>query len=161
MKKKGLVLVVVLLLAIIAVLIILLITENKTHKQQPQSAGVVMQSHSENERSMVGTNEPSVCVPGWTAIKLPANTKEAELSLHNPKENKGNYDLEFSLRLKDTGDIVFCTGKVEAGMACTSIVLNRELEIGEYAAVMIVQPYSSKSGLPVNNAELELLLIVE
>ena len=160
MKKKSLsVFIIILLIAIIILLVALLIPQN----EDDTGKGVVFEpNNSSQTQGYVGTNLPGIAIPGWGAIKLPSGVKEADVSLHNPESNQGYYDLSFTLKLADSGEEIFSTGPIEPGYKCTHVTLTRELEPGEYEAIMFVQPYlQDEDQTPTNNAELEILLIVE
>ncbi|MDO5425537.1 MAG: hypothetical protein Q4F41_17635 [Eubacteriales bacterium] len=107
------------------------------------------------------TQEPGVAIPGWGSITLPAGVTEANVSLTNPTENTDWYYLTFELSLKDTGEVLFTTGLIPPGQACNKVTLTRELEAGEYVAVLHVQPYRMSDQTPTNSASMELTLIVE
>lgn len=161
MKSKWLFVVIAVLLIVISIMTLMLIKQPS--KDVAESNGVIYEPNTTaGQQVQAGTDLPGVAIPGWSAIKLPTNTLEAEVSLHNPEENAGNYDLEFSLKLADTGEVVFTTGLVKPGYKCSKVTLNRKLEKGEYNAEMLVQPYLQDTAqTPLNNAKMEILLIVE
>lgn len=160
MQRKLQSIVIVILLIIISVMFVILVSPKKS---TDTGKGIIFeQSISENSNSQVGTSNPGISIPGWGAIKLPAHEKEAIVSLHNPEENAGYYDLSFTLKLKNSNEVIFTTGSISAGYKCSRVTLTQELEPGEYEAIMFVQPYLvGEQHTPTNNAELELLLIVE
>lgn len=112
--------------------------------------------------------EPGVAIPGWGSMTLPSGTTTAQTALRNPEENEGYYYLTFELRLPEqdaqTGEegyeVLFTTGLVPPGQYCNQVTLTRELEPGEYTAVVHVQPYRIADMSPTNNADMETLLIV-
>ena len=160
MKKKWQLGIIALLLIIIALLLIMLL---KPKNESNVAQGIVFEPNTKADTPIyAGTNLPGISIPGWTAIRLPAGVTEADVSFHNPEENTGYYDLSFTLKLKDTGEILFTTGLVKPGYRCSRVELNRTLVPGEYQAVLSVQPYlQDEARTPTNNAELEILLIVE
>ncbi len=104
---------------------------------------------------------PGISIPGWGSITLPAGVTEANVSLKNPEENEGWYYLTFELQLKDTGEVIFTTGLIPPGQYCNKVTLTRELEAGEYEAIMHVQPYKmDEDQTPTNNADMETILVV-
>ena len=157
MSKKFQRVLIVLLLAIIAVLLLILFKPN----QETPGQGVVFEPN-DTEQANIGTSLPGISIPGWSAIKLPSGVKEAEVSLHNPEGNAGYYDLSFTLKLADSGEVIFSTGLIEPGYKCSRVTLSRELSPGEYNATLFIQPcLQDEDQTPTNNAELEILLIVE
>ena len=158
-ERKNNTVIIILLL----IIIVLLITRCAPEQDASIGKGVVFEPNSTAQaQGSVGTNMPEIAIPGWGAIKLPAGTLEAEVALHNPDANTGYYDLSFTLKLTDSEEEIFTTGPIAPGYKCTHVTLTRELELGEYDAILFVQPYlQDEDQTPTNNAELELLLIVE
>lgn len=105
--------------------------------------------------------EPGVAIPGWGSMTIPAGVTEVQTSMQNPIENEGWYYLTFELRLKETDEVIFTTGLIPPGQYCNKVTLTRELEPGEYAAIVHVQPYRISDQSPTNNADLETVLIVK
>ena len=113
--------------------------------------------------------EPGVAIPGWGSITLPAGVTEAATTLNNPDANAGWYYLTFEMRLptvdEETGEesyeVLFTTGLIPPGQYCNQVTLTRELEPGEYHVILHVQPYRMSDKTPTNNADTEMVLIVE
>lgn len=148
---------IILLLIVIAILVGIIFMPD----QNTSGRGVVFEQIG-TEEGYIGTSHPGISIPGWGAIKLPSGVKEAEVSLHNPQENEGYYDMSFTLKLVDSDEVIFTTGSIAPGYKCSCVTLSRELDPGEYEAILFVQPYfQDEAHTPTNNAELEILLIVE
>lgn len=161
MKKK---LPVFIILALIIVIVSLLVVIFKiSSPKEQQNHGVVLEPNKENLQDVqAGTDLPGIVIPGWTAIKLPAAKAEADVSLYNPDGNSGYFDLSFTLKLSETDEVIFTTGKIAPGYKCSKVTLEKELEPGEYEGILMVQPYlQDEKQTPTNNAELEILIIVE
>lgn len=160
MKKKSISIFIIILLIVVIMLLVALLMHPK---EDEAGKGVVFEPNNSSQlQGYVGTNHPGIAIPGWGAIKLPSGVKEADVSLHNPESNQGYYDLSFTLKLADSGEVLFSTGAIEPGYKCTHVTLTKELEPGEYEAIMFVQPHlQDEDQTPTNNAELEILLIVE
>lgn len=113
--------------------------------------------------------EPGVAIPGWGSITFPAGVTEAATALKNPEANEGWYYLTFEMRLptvdEETGEesyeVLFTTGLIPPGQYCNQVTLTRPLEAGEYNVILHVQPYRMSDKTPTNNADTELVLIVE
>ena len=161
MKKTFPFIIIALLLVVISVMAFVLVKQLQEPKVEHN--GIVYEPNvSTGIPVQAGTDLPGIAIPGWTTIKLPSNATEAEVSLHNPTDNDGYYDLSFTLKLRDSGEIIFSTGHIEPGYKCSKVTLSRKLEKGEFPAVLVVQPYlRDESKKPTNNAELDILLIVE
>ena len=149
-----------LLLIILTLLLVIIINNDSGSDITPN--GVVYDPNLNVNQSQVGTKLPGIAIPGWTTIKLPSNTLEAEVSLHNPQTNADYYDLTFELKFKDSQETIFTTGYIEPGYKCNKVTLSRKLKKGEYDAILVVQPYIKDfSKTPTNNAKLDVKLIVE
>ena len=113
--------------------------------------------------------EPGVAIPGWGSITLPAGVTEAATTLKNPDANADWYYLTFEMRLptvdEETGEesyeVLFTTGLIPPGQYCNQVTLTRALEPGEYNVILHVQPYRMSDKTPTNNADTEMVLIVE
>lgn len=162
MKHKPFLLIILILLIVIAVLLVCLLRDDPAPAPTPTpQPGLVYEPAGSSGQLKADISLPNIIIPGWTGIRLPAGKTEASVSLNNPEANKDYYDLTFTLRLKD-GTEIFTTNLVAPGETCTSVTLLQELEPGEYPAHLFVQPYlRDDSHSPLNNADLEILLIVE
>lgn len=108
-----------------------------------------------------GPDSGGIAIPGWGSITIPANQTEVAVNFPNPEANEGRYYLTFSLRLKDTNEVLYTSGLVTPGLTIQRITLSRPLEAGEYKAVIHVQPYTMDAAqTPTNNANMETKLIV-
>jgi len=137
-ERKNNTVIIILLL----IIIVLLIARCAPEQDASIGKGVVFEPNSTAQaQGSVGTNMAEIAIPGWGAIKLPAGTLEAEVALHNPDANTGYYDLSFTLKLADSEEEIFTTDPIAPGYKCTHVTLTRELEPGEYDAILFVQPY--------------------
>lgn len=163
MKKKFPILIILGLVIIIVALLVVIAKIKVSSPEEQKSQGVVIENNNgDSQNVQAGTDLPGIVIPGWTAIKLPAEKLEADVSLHNPEGNAGYYDLSFTLKLTETDEVIFTTGKISPGYKCSKVTLEKELEAGKYEAILLVQPYlQDEKQTPTNNAELEITIIVE
>lgn len=101
-----------------------------------------------------------IAIPGWGDITIPANETEIAVDFPNPPENRGKYYLTFSIRLVDTGEMLYSSGRVLPGHSIQSITLSRPLEAGRYGAIIHVQPYKmggAQAG--TNSVDVETVII--
>lgn len=70
-----------------------------------------------------------------------------------------NFYLQFNIILKDTEEIIYSSGLVEYNSYINNITLAKEIEEGEYEALIFIQPYDLK-GNKTNSALLEIKLKV-
>ena len=52
-----------------------------------------------------------------------------------------NFYLQFNIILKDTEEIIYSSGLVEYNSYINNITLTKEIEEGEYEALIFIQPY--------------------
>lgn len=110
--------------------------------------------------------EQGVVIAGRDSMIFSANTKEQEVSFVNPEENAQMYYLTFELRLYDSKgqdyEVLYTSGLVEPGKSINRITLSRQLEKGEYDAVIHVQPYRmNEEKTFTNNADMRIRLLVD
>lgn len=70
-----------------------------------------------------------------------------------------NFYLQFNIVLKDTEELIYSSGLVEYNSYINNITLIKEIEEGEYEALVFIQPYN-KEGNKTNSALLEIKLKV-
>ena len=70
-----------------------------------------------------------------------------------------NFYLQFNIILKDTEEVIYSSGLVEYNSYINNITLIKEIEEGEYEALVFIQPYDLK-GNKTNSALLEIKLEV-
>ena len=103
-------------------------------------------------------SEDHIAVPGYSEIVLPADTKNVQLVLLNPKGNP--CDFRFTLILKDSGEALYTSGLVPPGQAITELKLKRALGTGTYPLVIQIETFSINDHTPMNGANVETTLSV-
>ena len=99
-----------------------------------------------------------IAIPGYSEIVLPADTRNVQLVLLNPKGNPCNF--RFTLILKDSGDVIYTSGLVPPGQAITELKLKRALDTGTYPMVIQIETFSISNNAPMNGANVETTLSV-
>lgn len=97
-------------------------------------------------------------IPGYPSINLPANTKNIQLVLLNPKGNPCYFT--FKIVLKDTDEVIYTSKQVPPGKAIQDLELTRGLEAGTYDAVIQITTNSLEDQSAMNGANVETQLIV-
>lgn len=94
------------------------------------------------------TEQQSIILPGF-----------AELDINNPGKLLCNLNedfyLQFNIILKDTDELIYSSGLVEYGGYINTIELNKELQKGEYDAIVFIQPYDMAMN-KTNSAQLNV-----
>ena len=70
-----------------------------------------------------------------------------------------DFYLQFNIILRDTDEVIYSSGLVEYGNYIDKLKLNREIEKGEYDAIVFIQPYDIKLN-KTNNAKFNIRLII-
>lgn len=166
--KKGLLL--ILLLIIVGVGIITYINSSKKLQIITNQGGVNLQidpragEYVPEETETI--DEQGVAIPGWVTFSIPGKTTEIPVNFFNPEANEGKYYLKFELRLfadNEQGyEVLYTSGLVEPGLYIQKASLSRELEEGNYNAIIHVQPYyMDEFNTPTNNVDMKINLIVK
>lgn len=102
-----------------------------------------------------------IAIPGWGSIHIKAGETLVDVNLENPIDNENGYNMSFALHLKGETEALAETGLIRPGESALKLKLSRPLDVGEYEAVVLVQPYRIADGSATNNAEIETILIAE
>ena len=172
MKKTFRILVPTLLCA--AALLSVLTGCGKEEEPAPVRQGGVGLTIDENAGDYVAPAQkaaeakPGVAIPGWGSFTFPPNTTELEgmVDFYNPEANDGYYYLTYELRLPDDSEqgyeVLYASQLIPPGKHIQTITLNRGLDVGDYEAVIHVQPYTmDESMTPTNNADMKTTLHVQ
>ena len=159
-RAKWIILLVV--VAVVAVCATLLITQ--PWGNNPSGGGLIIDSGAGDYVAPTPSQPtiiPSVAVPGWSSITIPANQQTVSVDFYNPEANEGLYYLTFKLILSNTGEVLYESNAVPPGKHIQTITLSRALPAGTYDAVVHVQPYRMSDETPANNADMKTKLIVK
>lgn len=130
------------LLALIVLFILLLIPKTKENETVPDKENNIA---SLNDNS---TKQQSIILPGFV-----------ELDINNPGKLLCNLNedfyLQFNIILKDSEELIYSSGLVEYGGYINAIELNKEIQKGEYDAIVFIQPYDMAMN-KTNSAQLSV-----
>ena len=111
---------------------------------------------------------PNIAIPGYESIDFKAGKKKQSVNFYNPKENTCYFRI--SLVLKDDGEgadgdtskeeVLWTSELIEPEEEIKTIELNKELESGEYSAILKYECFSLKDETPLNGSNVELILTV-
>ena len=173
MNRKSFLIIVILLIIIIGLMFGILlgvkeVMNSETDNENKGGVGLVVDPNAGEYVAPEVEEVPTqgVAIPGWSTITIPANTKEVTVDFTNPIANKDLYYLTFELRLIDNSkkgyEVLYKSGLVEPGLHIQKITLSKGLAVGEYDAVVHVQPYRmNDEQTPTNNADMKTKLIVK
>lgn len=113
---------------------------------------------------------PNISIPGYESLSFKAGTKKQSVNFHDPEENTCYFRISLVLEADEgTGadkaagaeDTVLWTSELlEPGESVKSIRLERELESGDYPAVIKYECFSLRDNTPLNGANISVTLQV-
>lgn len=133
---------------ILLLFIVLLLPQLKNVDSKPEKENNIKNINDAEEVKEIR----NIVLPGF--VELDVN-KPGKL-LCNMNED---FYLQFNIILRDTDEVIYSSGLVEYGNYINVIELNREIEKGEYDAIVFIQPYDIKLN-KTNNAKFNIRLII-
>ena len=133
---------------ILLLFIVLLLPQIKNVDSRPEQENSIKKLNDAGEVKEIR----HIVLPGF--VELDVN-KPGKL-LCNMNED---FYLQFNIILRDTDEVIYSSGLVEYGNYINVIELNREIEKGEYDAIVFIQPYDIKLN-KTNNAKFNIRLII-
>ncbi len=100
--------------------------------------------------SKIDTSNKNVTIVGIPEMNFKANQKEQNVILTNHKKNEGVCFMEFTIyldkngnkKIDDADEMIYKSGLVQPGYSISKFSITRTLDVGEYDAVVMQQPYS-------------------
>lgn len=117
----------------------------------------------------IDTSTKNVTIVGIPEMNFKANQKEQNVILTNHKKNEGVCFMEFTIyldknsnkKIDDTDEVIYKSGLVQPGYSISKFSINRTLDVGEYDAVVMQQPYSfDQQRTKLNNMVVATKIIV-
>ena len=108
---------------------------------------------------------PNISVPGYESLELKAGTKKQNVSFYNPEVNTCYFRISLVLKADGTGtdeaeSVLWTSEMIEPGEHVKSIKLDKELESGDYSAMLKYECFSLKDETPLNGSNIKLILNV-
>ena len=127
---------------------------------------------------------PNISIPGYESLDFVAGKKKQSVNFYNPEENTCYFRISLVLEEDngaETGNssddapgnergaagsaenetVLWTSDLIEPGKEVGSITLNKELESGEYPAILKYECFSLKDETPLNGSNVELTLKVK
>lgn len=133
---------------ILLLFIVLLLPQFKNVDSKPEKENNIKNINDAEEVKEIR----NIVLPGFVELDI---NKPGKL-LCNLNED---FYLQFNIILRDTDEVIYSSGLLEYGNYINVIELNREIEKGEYDAVVFIQPYDIKLN-KTNNAKFNIRLII-
>ena len=129
-----------------------------------------VEQKTEKDYSNIEMN-PNIAIPGYESLEFKAGKEKQSVDFYNPDENTCFFRI--SLVIKDETDtangeegnageetVLWTSDMIEPGEHVKSIKFDKELECGEYAAILKYECFSLKDKTPLNGSNVELTLNV-
>ena len=133
---------------ILLLFIVLLLPQFKNVDSKPEKENNIKNINDAEEVKEIR----NIVLPGF--VELDVNKPGKLLCNLNQ-----DFYLQFNIILRDTDEVIYSSGLVEYGNYIDKLKLNREIEKGEYAAIVFIQPYDIKLN-KTNNAKFNIRLII-
>lgn len=105
------------------------------------------------------SEKKGIQIPGYSYAVMKAGDSSLHLSIGNPPANTCGFFA--TLKLKD-GTVLYRSGLLEPGYGLTEVPLEKSLDVGEYAAIVLYECVTlDESHTRLNAAESEFILIVK
>lgn len=138
---------------------------------------------AEKDYSNIEMN-PNISIPGYESLDFVAGKKKQSVNFYNPKENTCYFRISLVLKTDDsigTGtasgeneaketeeaggadvaeETLWTSELIEPGEEVKSIELDKELESGDYPAILKYECFSLKDETPLNGAKVEVIIHV-
>lgn len=129
-----------------------------------------VEQKTEKDYSNIEMN-PNISIPGYESLDFKTGKTKQSVDFYNPDENTCFFRI--SLVIKDEPDtangeegnageetVLWTSDMIEPGEHVKSIKLNKELESGEYAAILKYECFRLQDKSPLNGSNIELTLNV-
>lgn len=159
-------------------------TENGGNPETSERAVATEESGDKPKKDYSNIVEnPNIAIPGYESLTFTAGKKKQSVNFYNPKENTCYFRI--SLVLKGDGEgadgtvgddkakvadgtngaaskeeVLWTSELIEPGEEIKSIKLEKELESGDYPAILKYECFSLKDETPLNGSNVELILTV-
>lgn len=117
----------------------------------------------------IDTSSKDVTIVGIPEINFKANQKEQNVILTNHAKNEGICFMEFTIyldknsnkKVDNADEMIYKSGLVQPGYSISRFSINRTLDVGEYDAVVLQQPYSfDQARTKLNNMVVATKIVV-
>ena len=115
---------------------------------------------AEKDYSNIEMN-PNISIPGYESLDFVAGKKKQSVNFYNLEENTCYFRISLVLKADKAEEVLWTSELIEPGEEIKSIELDKELESGEYPAILKYECFSLKDETPLNGSNVELVLSVK
>lgn len=130
-----------------------------------------VEQKTEKDYSNVVENS-NISIPGYESLELKSGKTKQSVDFYNPDDNTCFFRISLVIKYgADTANgkegnvgeetVLWTSEMIEPGEHVKSIKLSKELESGEYAAILKYECFSLKDKTPLNGSNVELMLKVQ
>ena len=105
--------------------------------RKPEVPGLDEAAVSYKVEGMENSDPDSISVPGISVVEMAAGSSHVEFPLINPEGN--TCYMSYTIRLGDTDEILYQSGKIGPGQAVLEFDLKRPMEEGDYEILVQVE----------------------
>lgn len=157
--------------------------------ENKETSGENADKHKKEYSNII--ENPNIAIPGYESLEFKAGKKKQSVNFYNPEENTCYFRISLVLKVDDgtgsdkaSGDdkekeaeetsapeetaeadkaeeALWTSELIEPGEEIKSIELDKELESGEYPAILKYECFSLKDETPLNGSNVELVLSVK
>ena len=103
---------------------------------------------------------PNISIPGYESLDFKAGKKKQSVNFYNPEENTCYFRISLVLKADEAEEVLWTSELIEPGEEVKSIKLDKELDSGDYPAILKYECFSLKDETPLNGSNVELILEV-
>lgn len=103
---------------------------------------------------------PNIAIPGYESLDLKAGKKKQSVNFYNPGENTCYFRMSLALKADEGEEVLWTSELIEPGEEVKTLKLDKELESGDYPAILKYECFSLKNETPLNGSNVELILTV-
>ena len=103
---------------------------------------------------------PNIAIPGYESLDLKAGKKKQSVNFYNPGEHTWYFRMSLALKADEGEEVLWTSELIEPGEEVKTLKLDKELESGDYPAILKYECFSLKNETPLNGSNVELILTV-
>lgn len=118
--------------------------------QKDEVPGLDKTAVSYHIEGVKNTDKDSILLPGLSVFNSKEDDTHVKAVLMNPEGN-GCY-FKYTIKLKDTGEVLYTSGLIKPGKAVTEFDLKKKLKAGKYPVLVVVETNDLKNPAIMYNA---------
>lgn len=159
-KRKSFILISIVVLIIFGgVTVVVQSLNSKNNSISSQSTASNDKQILYNNSSVETDNKKGIKIPGYGDISFPANTRDVQMTLYNPADNRCLF--QFLLYLDEDDSPIYTSDYITPGYALDNITLNEVPKQGKHKILIKIDTYDAESMMKMNGAQVSANLTVQ